>query len=225
MNTISAVLPRRKTVNDLPTHLIAVMGVKLYLLGSLAWDYAETVREVAITIGDTRTKRLCRAVRELHYDYDRTRQYLLDAEHIAAESKLALLFESICSPILNNLSSELSAESNVIGLNADYAVLVKAVQMALAVTGAMEVYARRCDQWLRRQGVKGHSILDDRFRRLSILIPGFAGDCYNAHSPARIKATTALVKELLALELCDDTDTFSDTTLSAQAMPHKETAV
>lgn len=81
----------------------------------------------------------------------------------------------------------------------------QAVQMAMTVIDAMRLYAARCDRWVGSFGVRGrHSMLHDFFPRLAMLLPEFAGDCYDPASPSR-KATAAILeKELSNIELYDD---------------------
>lgn len=54
-----------KTTKDLPQRPLARMATKLYLLGALAWDYADTVCNIAASLRICETKPASRAVREL----------------------------------------------------------------------------------------------------------------------------------------------------------------
>lgn len=196
--------PRRRTVDDIPVRPLAQRAVKLYLVGNLAWDYTDTVLNIASSLRRDSTRALSRSVRQLRLDYDRTRQYLIDPAHEAKETELALLFEVASVPVLDELNRSLVAELAPLRLDTDNAMLVRSVQMALTLIDVMKRYASVCDAWIKSFGVHGHSILDDRFRRLALLLPHFAGDCYNPASPARSKAADLLYTSLLDIEIQHD---------------------
>lgn len=196
--------PRRKTIDDIPTQITGAMAVKLYLLGALLWDYTDTILDIASSLRIASTRSHSRTVRALRLDYYRDRQYLIDPEHVAKETELALLFEEISAPALAELNSRLNAEIENLPLTPDLALLAKAVQIALTILDVMKAYAARCDKWLAAQGVRGHSILDDRFRTLASILPRFNPPGIPVTSPARRHTSDALLAELLRIELYDD---------------------
>ena len=200
-------VPRRRTVLDLPPHIVGSMTIRLYILGALAWDYADTVLNIMAVLRPEGTKELCRTVRQLRLDYDRFRQYSVDDKHVAREAELAMEFEEISAPLFKSLNDSLAAETAPLNLVPDHALLVIAVQTALTVLDAMVLYPADCDKWLRSQGVCGHSILDDRFRRLAFVLPKFAGDSYIPRSESRARAARNIVCGIRAVELCPGTDT------------------
>lgn len=202
---LPAVLPAREaTLDDVPQQALARKGVKLSMLGTLATDYANTVLDIAGQMRISRTKRLSRCVRALISEYETFRRTYLDAAHIEAEQRLSVLFEDLNRRAFSHLCNGLKAETTG-RLRPDYAMLVQAVQMAMTVIDAMRLYAARCDRWVGSFGVRGrHSMLHDFFPRLAMLLPEFAGDCYDPASPSR-KATAAILeKELSNIELYDD---------------------
>lgn len=54
---------RRKTKEDLPHDILARMVAKSCILGALAWDYADTVLDIAARMRIGKTKPLSRAVK------------------------------------------------------------------------------------------------------------------------------------------------------------------
>lgn len=194
-----------KTTRDIPQRPLARMAAKLYFLGALAWDYADTVCNVAASLHIKETKPLSRAVRELNRDYDRFRNRFLNGNDLEAETRLAILFEDVCQKHFTKLNYGVASDKSVNGLSRDYEMLVKAVQMAMTVIDTMKLYAAECDDWIRKQGVTDrHSILSDHFLRLAILLPQFAGDCYNPNSEARKITAKILNKELHLIDIHDD---------------------
>lgn len=198
--------PRRKKLDDVPQRELAHISVKIYLVGALVWDYADTVLNIAaqMRIGGA-TKKLTRAIRELRKDYDYIRSKDLDKAHIEKEWELAELFESLnkeaFKKLCNGLITEIRRDTN---LNKDYEVLVEAVQIALTVLDALLLYAAQCDKFIRQYYPAPHSVLPDHFRRLAILLPEYAGDCYNHHSQARYVTARILLNEINKIELYGD---------------------
>lgn len=197
-------IPQPKTTKDIPQRPLARMAAKLYLLGSLAWDYADTVCNIAAQMRIGKTKPLCRAVRELKRDYDRYRNRSMRDEALAKETELAMLFEDICQQHFTKLNYGIASDKSVAGLTQDYEMLIKAVQMAMTVIDTMKLYAAECDAWISSQGVEAHSILADHFRSLAILLPEFAGDSYNANAEARKLTARILLKEINLIEIHDE---------------------
>lgn len=125
-------------------------------------------------------------------------------ESLMKETELALLFEEICQEHFTKLNYGISSDKSVAGLNKDYEMLIKAVQMAMTVIDTMKFYAAECDEWIRGHGVEAHSILSDHFIRLSMILPQFAGDSYNANIEARKLTAKILINEIKAIEIHDE---------------------
>lgn len=194
-----------KTIEDLPQKPLLRMMAKICIVGSLAWDYAETVRTLAAQMRLPDTIKLSRAMRELHADFDRFRQTSLSAADVRKETNLGLLFEQICEEHLSKFSYGFNSEKEIAMLSDDFRMLVKAVQMAMTVIDAMKLYAADCDRWITENGVfAAHSVLPDHFRRLALLLPGFAGDCYNPDSESRRITARILYNEIKRIDIYDE---------------------
>ena len=196
--------PTPKSAKDIPQRTLSMMGAKLYLLGALTWDYADTVCNIAAQMRIGKTKPLCRAVRELKREYDRFRNRSMRDEALANETELALLFEDICQQHFTKLNYGIAADKSMAGLTKEYEMLIRAVQMAMTVIDTMKLYAAQCDEWIRSQGVEAHSILSDHYLSLAILLPEFAGDSYNANAEARKLTARILLKEINQIEIYDE---------------------
>lgn len=193
--------PPRRTVDDIPVRPLARIAIRLYLVGALAWDYADTILDIAASMRLAHTRRHSREVRQLRLDYDRARQYLIDPDHVAKETELSLIFESIAEPTLTKLNDGLVAELASFRLSADHAILIRSVQIAMTLLDVMKQYAVQCDTWIKSFGVNGHSILDKRFVRLAATLPHFAGQYYDPASPSRREAARHLLADLLDIEV------------------------
>lgn len=194
----------KKSLDDVPQDELAYMGVKLYIIGSLVWDYTDSVLDLAAQMKiPGAPKKLSRAIREVQRDYNRIRSYDLDAEHVEKERELAELFEDInrkeFSELCKGLVKEIREETN---LNDDYVYLVEGVQMAMTVLDTLVLYAAQCDTFIRKYYPRmPHSILPDHFKKLAILLPEYAGDCYNQHSKTRARIARALLDRINEIEL------------------------
>lgn len=194
----------KKSLDDVPQDELAYMGVKLYIIGSLVWDYTESVLDLAAQMKiPGAPKKLSRAIRAVHRDYNRLRSYDLDAEHVEKERELAELFEDInrkdFSELCKGLVEEIREETN---LNDEYVYLVEGVQMAMTVLDTLVLYAAQCDTFIRKYYPQvPHSILPDHFKQLAILLPEYAGDCYNRHSKTRARIARALLDRINEIDL------------------------
>ena len=192
-----------KTLDDVPAEPLSRMGVKMYIIGALVWDYADTVLNIAAQMRISATKKVSRAIRQLRLDYDRLRQLDLDGKHIRREWELAELFESISqqhiTKLCNGLLAEIRRDHN---LNKEYETLVEAVQIAMTLLDTLRLYAAQCDAFIRKYYPQApHSILPDHFMKLAMLLPQYAGDCYDEHSQSRKLTAKILLNEINQIEI------------------------
>lgn len=198
--------PRKKTIDDLPQREFLKRGFKVFMLGSLAWDYTDTVLDMMkhLRLPDE-TKKVTRRIRNLKEDYDRVHSKSLSKSDIAEEKNVAEQFEDLCREHLNKLVFSLNNEKIVADVIRDHKILVNSVQQALTVIDAMKIYAAKCDRWIWDNGVHdANSILPVHFIHLSKLLPLLAGDCYNPDSEARRITAMILYKSLDRIELYDN---------------------
>lgn len=193
---------RQGSLNDVPKEKLD----KLYLVGALVWDHTETVLDIAAQMRISSCRKLSRTIRELRKNYDRIRSKDLDNAHIRREQELAEMFEEINKEVFtrlcNGLIMEIRHDTN---LNNEYEILVESVQMAMTVLDALMLYAAQCDKFIRKYYPSApHSILPDHFRRLAILLPEYAGDCYDRHSQTRYVTARILLNEINKIELYGD---------------------
>lgn len=196
----------KASMEAIPQRELFHRGVKLLIIGSLAWDYADTVRKIAAQMRLRQTKPLCRAFDALRLDYDRLTAADLDAEHLRRMEELSLLFEDICGRHFSRLCQGVRTEMGRSGpVEPSSAALVTAVQMAMTVLDAMAAYAEECDAFARSHypGMP-HSLLHDHYRRLAVILPQFAGDLYEKDSPARKTASGILLDEIKRIDIDDD---------------------
>lgn len=190
-----------KTVYDLPESDVIARTAKLGIISALAWDYADTILDISAQMRIQQTKKLCRAVREIRGEHDAYVRKSIPHRGIAEILSLAESFSDLCADHLNRLAYAVGADKTVAGLDREHMMLVKAVQMAMTANDAVRMFSDRFDRWLRAHGVNGNTVYPKEFRRLCILLPQFAGDCYNPRLPARKITATVLVNELERIEI------------------------
>lgn len=85
-----------------------------FVIAELAWDYADTVIDYAVTLKQDYTKKLCREVREMRREYDSFRSPYIDALHRQSELENMYVFEDGVRENINlyliNLRGDLKRE-------------------------------------------------------------------------------------------------------------------
>lgn len=195
---------RPKRLEDIPQGRLLRSAAKLFMMGALVWDYAETVCDIAAQMRISETKKLSRAVKQLHADYDRFRKRSLGQKYMDKENSLALLFEEYCDRHFTALGYSVDADKTVADIRADYRMLIKAVYFAMAVIETMKLYARETDEWIASFGVDGESVLCKHFSRLAVILPQFAGDAYNKELEGCKLTARILLDELKQIEVYDE---------------------
>lgn len=194
--------PKRKSIDDIPDRIKLGWALRLYGLGSLVWDYADTVLNYAQMLRIPETKKLSRAVKTIKVDYDHFRSKLLNNTYLQKEEGIGLALEELCTDHLKKLHYGLKAEIGKYRLSPDYVQMVESVQQCLTLIDTMKLYAKDCDKQVGNPRL--HSILPDHFVSLGILIAEFAGDAYEPNSQVRAITARILYNELKALGLYDD---------------------
>lgn len=72
-----------------------------FVVAQLAWDYADTIVDVASMLKLHPTKKLCRAVRELKRQYDRVRDEFTNYAHRDSEIENMYVFEDGVSDLFS----------------------------------------------------------------------------------------------------------------------------
>lgn len=195
-----------RTIDDIPVDKVAGMAARLFMLLNLAWDYVETIQQIAKTLHPDGSKRISRRISELRRIYEQRRSYSLRDSEVAKERHVALLFEELCKPHLRKLHYSLVNEIQKTrpGISPDEMNLSEAVNTALAVLDAVKLYGDKCDAYIKAQGVEGHSILTDELYELRGLLPRFAENVYVADGTARGLTARILFNEIQQIDLIDE---------------------
>lgn len=202
----------KKRLSDLPEEWITAMMTRVCALGSLLWDYTDSILDMTAQMRLTATKPLGRKVREIRLEYDRMRQYTHATTALRKqEEEWGLDFEDLVQPHIKRFFRELQKElADRFGeLEAQTRYLILGVNEAVMVSDALTHYTRGCDKALAQMEVDmaGKTVRPAQFQQLARLLPEFAGDLWHKDSPARAKAAEALAKSLLSIKVtCKEGD-------------------
>lgn len=184
-----------------PVDELSVRLVKLYILGTLAWDYVGTVLDIVSQARQQELKKLTRIIRMMKAEYDSNQRAKLPLTLLKRQADMSMQFEGLCERHLDKFYEGIGFEQCVSDLTPNEKIKVKAVVAASTVLNALMQYAKECDRWLVAHGMSNYSVLDPSFGKLTILIPEFAGDSYPRSSKWISHTSTALLNELKFIEL------------------------
>lgn len=150
-----------------------------FVVAQLAWDYADTIIDIATLLRLHPTKKLCRAIRELKRRYDNVRDEYTNYAHRSSEIDNMYVFEDGVSDLfslyLKNIEFDLKIEYP--DLDKEYRGYLLAIYQCHIVLQSIYRYAEM--QKAKIEKIVGHTIgdvLPTELRRLDILVMAFVGD-------------------------------------------------
>lgn len=179
-----------------------------FVVAQLAWDYADTIVDVASMLKLHPTKKLCRAVRELKRQYDRVRYEFTNHAHTNSEIENMYVFEEGVSDLfslyLKNIEFDLNSEYP--NLEEDYRNYLLAIYQCHIVLQSIYRYCEMMKEKVEK--IVGHQIgdvLPKELRRLDILVMAFVGDKpISAKFDAQQKTyAQCLANRMILVELVD----------------------
>lgn len=199
-------LIRRPSVEEVvPEKLLNRMAIKIYMVGSLVWDYADTVLDLVRQARISETKKHSRELQAVRERYLRFREKH-GGDSMAEEARLGLMFEQLNQKRMDRLYKHLCVEIRyTTQLNEQWRTICASVLTALTVLDAIKLYARECDRRIAAYGaLRGHSILQDEFEQLGRVLHKFVeGRCYSGLVTRR-QVAQELYAEILSLETTED---------------------
>lgn len=194
-----------KTLDEQFKNECAIKVVKVSMLGNIAWSYTDTVLDMAAHMKIVAVKKVSRLIRQIKRDYEVFRHMALKYDDKTFLNEISDLFEEINSEAFTKLCNGLDIEiGKKADLDAENVYLVKAVQMVMTVLDAMRLYDADCRTWIVSQGVSDHTFISHHFDQLAVLIPQYAGDCYDPKSESRRITARILYNEVKNIELYDE---------------------
>lgn len=190
---------KNKTVYDLDEHAVNVRSARIALLANLAWDYAETVRDISIE-ARMDNRRECRNIKQLRELYDRDMQYAFNG-CLDELDRLALQFESLCSAQMSRYLNVLKNECRICDM---FAV---SLFQAVLILDVMRLFCKGFDKWLAEQGVIGRSTYSSFYAALEDNVRSMLNRAIHINSDIeQIQRTAALIfyNELMSIDMVED---------------------
>lgn len=198
---LTIVRPNRSAKKMVPRSVMFNMSIKLYMIGSLVWDYADTVLDLVRQAKISETKKISRELRELRDGYLAFRAQC-GSDTLEEEAHLGLMFEELNQKRMNKLYKDLCVEIKyTTQLDETWRTICASALTALTVLDAMKMYARHCEKRIDSYGAQRiHSVLQDEFVRLGVLLGKFLQGKCSASLVTRKKVAEELYVEILTLE-------------------------
>lgn len=173
-------LEKDRLARQLGQENILRFGYVPLVISELAWDYADTVTDLAEQMKLSKVRPLCRAIKKLRSDYLRYHNRYIDNGHHNCEIENMYVFEKNVSDIFHtyiiNLKSDLIREYP--DLSAESIMFLTAVYQCRVVILSLLLYAKQqTDKITRIVGRPVREVVPIQVRKLSDLIIEFAGDC------------------------------------------------
>ena len=193
---------------DLPTDLLMRFAYIPFVVFEVAWDYADSLINLAIIARRHETKKLCRAIRELRRRYQQFRSEFLDSQHLNSEERNMIYMQEIFSDFFGKVyySFKNHCFKQYPNLDEENSQLVVTACMGQAVIHALKCYVKivtaQVEEALHRKIT--NSILPPHVTPLCDLMGEFAGDCPlggDAYMKEQEQVTKTLCNYLLKLEL------------------------
>lgn len=170
---------KAELINKLNKEELFRLSYVPFVIAALVWDLAESVCDAARLVGNPATKKLARAVKSLHADYNYHRSRFIDNEHVASEETNMFVFQRAVSDIIHlytiNLRCDISREyPNLESRSID---LLDGVYQCLVIMRALFRYTNNQSRRLRsRLDFEIREILPPEVYKLEPLIEAYAGD-------------------------------------------------
>lgn len=194
------------TIEDMPKRLLLRLAAKTYILMALAWDYIDTITDMAAVMRISELKGLCRTIKAIRRSYDQFRSRSINDASTKAEMERAVDFEEYCHEHLSKLFYSICNGISKFKLTDDYKSFLVGVYQALTVLDAVRLYGEYVDSRLKQHGIPTlHlTIIEDDFIKLFKLIPLFAGDCYIPDMECVRLTAKILVNKMHNVQLSDE---------------------
>lgn len=170
--------PKQKLSKELDEDLLFRFGYVPFVIAEVAYDYVDSVIDMACLLRISETKRLCRAIKELRKEYNSFRRSVYyGAEQHEEDNMLVFqneLKEDFSAMYVDSCNALLDKYPD---LNSEYKIMLAAVYMARIVFSALFRYVSDMNRIVEAQ--VGHpigNILPSHLRKINELVIHFVGD-------------------------------------------------
>lgn len=176
-----------------------------FVIAEVAWDYADTILNLAAMMRLRETKKLCRAIKDLRIEYDRKRFEVIDDNWRKSETENMIMFQETLSEeyfgkIYRTFKDKLMQSYS--DLEENSVMLIASVYCCKTVIAGLMRYCQAQEKVVSAiLGYEINSIMPKQVNRLNTLVSEFVGD-----SPLTdIEPTIRVFAEELA-EYINDTE-------------------
>lgn len=187
-----------------------------YVIAEVAWDYADTILDMAAYMKLSSTKKLCRAIKDLRREYDRTRYKIINDDWRKSETENMIMFQETLSDFFSKVyvTYRDTLKQTYTDLEENSLMLVASVYECRTVLQGLSMYAAAQEKIVSSiLGYQIASILPEELRKLNTLIVEFAGDSPmpDSISEVQIKFAKELAEYINDTELNDETQSTPNT--------------
>lgn len=181
-----------------------------FVIAEIAWDYADTILDIAVMMRLHETKKLCRAIKDLRIEYNRKRFEVIDDNWRKSETENMIMFQETLSheyfcKIYGTFKEELMQTYPELETNS--VMLIASVYCCETVIAGMMRYCQAQEKILA--SILGHeinSIMPKQMNRLNTLVSEFVGDSPLADIEPVIKQYAEELAEYINDTELDKTD-------------------
>lgn len=151
-----------------------------FVIAEVAWDYADTVLNIAAMMRLRETKKLCRAIKDLRVEYDRKRFEVIDDNWRKSETVNMIMFQETLSKeyfgkIYRTFKERLSQTYS--DLEDNSVMLIASVYCCKTVIAGLMRYCQAQEKVVSSiLGYEINSIMPKQVSRLDTLVSAFIGD-------------------------------------------------
>lgn len=181
-----------------------------FVIAEIAWDYADTILDIAVMMRLHETKKLCRAIKDLRIEYNRKRFEVIDDNWRKSETENMIMFQETLSheyfsKIYGTFKDELMQTYPELETNS--VMLIASVYCCKTVIAGMMRYCQAQEKIVA--SILGHeinSIMPKQMNRLNTLVSEFVGDSPLADIEPVIKQYAEELAEYINDTELDKTD-------------------
>lgn len=196
-----------------------------YVIAEVAWDYADTILDIAAYMKLSETKRLCRAIKELRREYDHARYKIINDQWRKSETENMIMFQETLSDFFGKVYTTYrdTLKQTYEDIEENSLMLIASVYVCRTVLKGLLLYAEAQEKIVSSiLGYQIASILPDELHKLNTMIIEFAGDSPmpDSMNEVQIKFAKELAEYINDTEINDETKTTpkQQTTMTNEAL-------
>lgn len=151
-----------------------------FVIAEIAWDYADTILDIAAMMRLHETKKLCRAIKDLRIEYNRKRFEVIDDNWRKSETENMIMFQETLSKeyfgkIYGTFKDKLMQTYPELETNS--VMLIASVYCCKTVIAGLMRYCQAQEKVVASiLGYEINSIMPKQVNRLNTLVSEFVGD-------------------------------------------------